>query len=386
MKLINIALSSLKRQIFKRIFLIISILLGCATVISLFTFVDAQKASIESQFDEYGANILILPKSDNLALTYGGVNVSGVTANMRQISLKEVNEIWNIPNKQNIRAVSPKLISVTEFSEQQVLLVGVMFEAEKKIKTWWMIDGRYPQEDDELLIGSEVALKLNLQEGDRITLSGSEMAVSGVILPTGSQDDAIIFADYDFVAKKYNKEGQVSLVEASALCSDCPIDTITEQISARMPNASVNAVRQVMAQKMNAVNQFEKFAFTITFLIGCIGSILIFTSMMGAVAERKHEIGIFRAIGYKKRHIISIILAESSILSFVAALVGVLGSIAISLFVLPHIANIDNVSWEVNYVLTAIVFFSTILISLCATLYPAFKASQVDPITTLNSL
>ena len=168
MKLIDIALSSLKRQLPKRIFLIISILLGCATVISLFTFVETQKASIEKQFDEYGANILILPKSDNLALTYGGVNVSGVTANMREISLEEVNEIWNIPNKQNIRAVSPKLISVADFHEQQVLMIGVMFEAERKIKTWWTVDGRYPQDDDELLIGAEVALKLGLQTDDRI--------------------------------------------------------------------------------------------------------------------------------------------------------------------------------------------------------------------------
>ena len=127
MKLIDIAVSSLKRQLSKRIFLIISIILGCGTVISLFTFVETQKANIEKQFDEYGANILILPKSDNLSLTYGGVNVSGVTANIQEITLEEVNKIWEIPNKQNIRAVSPKLIAVANFDEhfyeQQVLLI-----------------------------------------------------------------------------------------------------------------------------------------------------------------------------------------------------------------------------------------------------------------------
>ena len=390
MKLIDIAVSSLKRQLSKRIFLIISIILGCGTVISLFTFVETQKANIEKQFDEYGANILILPKSDNLSLTYGGVNVSGVTANIQEITLEEVNKIWEIPNKQNIRAVSPKLIAVANFDEhfyeQQVLLIGIMFEEERKIKTWWEIDGQFPQTNNELLIGSEVALKLDLQKDDTISIAGSDLIVAGVLLPTGSQDDTIIFADYDFVAKKFNKEGQVSLVEASALCSDCPIETITEQISTNMPNAAVNAVRQVMAQKMNAVNQFERFAFTITSVIGCIGAILIFTSMMGAVAERKHEIGIFRAIGYKKRHIISIILTESSILSLIAAVIGVLGGIIITSIVLPKMAEMETSTWHVEYLLAVIVFFSTILISLLATIYPAYKASRVDPVATLNSI
>ena len=63
-----------------------------------------------------------------------------------------------------------------------------------------------------------------------------------------------------------------------------------------------------MQQKMETVNQFEKFAVTITMVIILIGIILVFTSMMGSVVERKHEIGIFRAIGFKKGHIISIIL------------------------------------------------------------------------------
>ena len=104
------------------------------------------------------------------------------------------------------------------------------------------------------------------------------------------------------------------------------------------------------------------------------------------MAERKHEIGIFRAIGYKKRHIISIILTESSILSLIAAVIGVLGGIIITSIVLPKMAEMETSTWHVEYLLAVIVFFSTILISLLATIYPAYKASRVDPVATLNSI
>ena len=107
MTLRNIALLGLMRQKGKKLFIILAMALGCATVVSLFTFVDTQKNTIERQFDEYGANIVILPKSDDLGLTYGGVTVSGAVANLEEISLTDVNRVWQIPNRDNIRAVSP---------------------------------------------------------------------------------------------------------------------------------------------------------------------------------------------------------------------------------------------------------------------------------------
>ena len=72
MTLKDIALIGLGRQKGKKAFVLIAMTLGCATVIILFTFIDTQKRTIESQFDEYGANIIVLPKADTLGLSYGG--------------------------------------------------------------------------------------------------------------------------------------------------------------------------------------------------------------------------------------------------------------------------------------------------------------------------
>ncbi len=390
MTLIDIALASLIRQKGKKSFVLIAMALGCATVITLFSFVDIQRRSIETQFDQYGANIIILPKSDTLGLSYGGINVSSVVANQREIKLQDLEKIWEIPNRDNIRVVSPKLLGAAlarkSGVQTRVLMVGVFFKEELRIKAWWEIDGSAPSTLKEVVVGSEAARKLETAVGDVIAVDGVDLTVSGVLRPTGSQDDSIVFADFDLVSTLMHKEGAVSLAEVSALCSDCPIDQITSQIAAVLPDADIKEIRQVMQQKMQTVDQFERFALTVTGVIVAIGAVLIFTSMMGSISERKNEIGIFRAIGFKKIHIVTIILTEAFLLSIIAGLAGAVGGFVITYAALPRLLNIDQVPLSISPALAVMSISGVVLLGLVAAFYPALKASRVDPVTAINSL
>ncbi len=388
MRLINIAYSSMIRQKGKKIFLIIAIVLGCSTIVTLFTFIEAQRLKIESQFDEYGANIVIMPKSDTLSLSYGGMNVSGVVTNLEELELDDVNEIWNIKNSKNIRSVSPKILGAvnveSELESKYALLVGVYFEEEKKIKSWWEVFGEYPSVENEVLIGSDVAGVLKISIGSEINILENNYFVSGVIRTTGSQDDNIIFGDFTNFSLLLKKINDVTMVEVSALCSDCPIETIIEQIKEILPEADIKSIGQVMKQKMETTKQFEKFAITITIVIVLIISALVFTSMMGSVSSKKQEIGIFRAIGFTKSNIIFIILSEAIIISFIAGIIGSFAGMGISYFALPQLTDISIIEFNPLFILISTV--SVILLCLIATLYPAYSAAEMDPVTAINSL
>jgi len=390
MNLRTIAFNSLNRQKGKRSFVLVAMALGCATVISLFSFINSQKKAIESQFDEYGANIIILPKSDNLGLSYGGVDISGVMANQKEIRLQDVERIWQIPNKNNIRAVSPKLFGASRVEnngfQSEVLLIGIYFQEELRIKPWWEIEGTLPSGNRDIVVGSDVADKLQINPGDSLTLDGTVLNVSGVLLPTGSQDDSIVFGDFDMVSSFLGKEGSVSMAEVSALCSDCPIEQITAQLEAILPDANIKQIRQVMQQKMQTIDQFERFAFTVTSVLIAIGAVLIFTSMMGSVSERKQEIGIFRALGFKKIHVVSIILTESFVLSFIAGLTGTAAGYLISYLALPSLLDVESKAIAVSPVLAGVSLPVVVLLGLGAGVYPALKAARIDPVTAINSL
>ena len=388
MNIYKIILSGLKRQKGRKILLLISMVIGFTTIMSLYYYVDSQKRAIESQFDEYGANIVITPKSDSLSLNYGGVNLSGIVTTIEEIDRDEVREIWSIRNSSNLRAVSPKLIGVEKASigerVENVLLVGVDPNEETKIKAWWQVDGVYPSGADEVLSGVEAARSLGLTVGDTVTIKGRAMRVTGVLKTTGSQDDNALIAPLASVEQIFGKPGKISLVEVSALCSDCPIDEMVAQISGVMPNAQVRAIRQVMDQRMIIVGKIEKLVFSISAVLICLCGLLIFATVSGSITERKKEIGIFRTIGFSSGFIMRIVLGEYLFIGVAAGIAGIGITFLQTSFILPALSDLSVISVQAGTL--ALGFLSLVVLGIVASFLPARRAANIDPVQSINSL
>jgi putative ABC transport system permease protein len=264
------------------------------------------------------------------------------------------------------------------------LIVGVDFAQESKIKGWWEIDGAYPHGSTEVVVGSKVAEKIGISAGSRLHIGEHELRVAGVLRTTGSQDDSAILAPMSFVESLLGKPGRVSLVEVSALCSDCPIDELVRQISAVMPNSEVQAVRQVMEQRMQVVRQFARFAVSIFAVLTVMCGLFIFATIAGAVTERRREIGVMRAIGFTKIHIVRVVLSEAFVLSVVAGGIGVLLALPVLRAVIPQLAGVDTVAYDPE--MFAVSFLSLIVLALLSAVGPAVKASRFDPIAAIGSL
>ena len=76
MKLHNIALNNLRRRKAKMAFLTIGLTVGIATIVTLVTLTNSMSGDIERKMDEFGANILITPRSNDLAMSYGGISLA----------------------------------------------------------------------------------------------------------------------------------------------------------------------------------------------------------------------------------------------------------------------------------------------------------------------
>ena len=152
-----------------------------------------------------------------------------------------------------------------------------------------------------MIIGSNVAEKLNKKPGDKIILNSDgnkkEVNIKGVITVTGSQDDSIIFMNLDLAQELLDKEGKITLVEVAAHCGTCPVEEMADQINKAIPNGKATPVKQVVAERMQTINQLANFGLAMGIIILLIGSLIVFTTMMSSVNERTREIGIFRAIG-----------------------------------------------------------------------------------------
>ena len=386
MKLHNISINNLKRRKAKMAFLTIGLTVGIATIVTLVTLTRSMSSDIERKMDEFGANILITPLSNGLAMNYGGISLGGVTFDQREILETDLAKIKTIVNSKNIAAVAPKVLGGIKVGTHDVLLVGVNFDSELKMKQWWKIFGDAPKGDRELLLGSDASKVLNASYGDTITIKNEPFKVAGVLDQTGSQDDALVFASLPKAQKLLGKAGKITLAEVAALCSGCPIGDMVTQIAEKLPDAKVSAIQQVVEGRLKALDQFKRFSYAMAGVVVFIGSLIVFVTMMGSVNERTTEIGVFRAIGFRKSHVMRIILLEAALVSLLAGFLGYAVGMGGAQLALPFMAESKSAHLVWDGWIAGGSISLALLLGLLASLYPALHASKMDPTEALRAL
>lgn len=386
MKLHSIALNSLRRRKAKLLLLVFGLAIAVGTVVALRTLSESMNAEIGNTLDEYGANIVIIPRSEHLALNYGGLPVSDISVDVQQLTTSEVSRIRTIKNRENIKFVAPKLLSAAMVLSKQSLVVGVDFPQEVALKKWWTILGEAPVERNEALLGSEAVALLGLARGQSIRIEESDFIVTGVLEETGSQDDRAIFIDLTRAQELFGKKDQVSMIEVAALCYDCPIEEIVAQTSDKLPNARVMAIRQTIESRMQTMQQFDRFSFGVSIVVLLVAAIIVWTNIMASINERTREIGIFRAIGYRSAHVVRIILLEVFLISGLAGIVGYAIGRLVSLYLAPGMLSGSTSIVLLDPVMFGIAVLLSVGIGLVASLYPAVRASHLDPTIALKSL
>jgi putative ABC transport system permease protein len=386
MRLKDISINNLRRRKGKVFFLILGLTIGITTVVTLISVTRMMNEDISKKLDEFGANILIIPRSDDLSLSYGGMNIGGVSVDAQTLKDSDVPKIRQIEVRENISTVSPKLIGVVEIEGKKVPLMGIRFEEELRLKKWWKIHGAEPKSQGDVLLGNEVAVRLFRSTGDHLTINGKSLKITGVLDETGSQDDFLIFSDLNLVQEAMKKQGSLSLIEVSAFCNTCPIEEIVRQISEKLPHAKVTAIKQTLQTKMEALDHFKKFSFGISVIVLLIGSLIVFTNMMASVNERKREIGIFRAIGFRKSHVVRIIFLEALIVGLIAGIVGYVLGLGVSQIIGPMITGMKGGKIFIDPLLAMGAIFLSSFIGVLSSAYPAIHASKMDPTTALRAL
>lgn len=386
MKLHNISFGNIKRRKGKMLFLVLGLVIGISTVVTLLSITESMTKNIEERLNQFGANIVMVPKSENLSLNYGGIDVGGVNYQVREFDQEKLADIKTIKNYKNLSIIAPKVLGPVKVNNKNVLLMGVIFEEELALKTWWQkTGGTFPQKENDVILGSGVASLFGFKIGETISLSGNPFNVATILKPTGASEDDAIIAGLSVSQNLLGKEGRLSMVEISAFCQGCPITELTLQIAEKFPNAKVTAMKQAVMSKMQSIDMFRSFSLGISIIVIFIGSLLVLVTMMGSVNERTREIGIFRAIGFRRGHVMQIILLEALLLGIIGGILGFVIGNLIAYGIIPLVMK-DGVFAGINANLGIVSILMAVALSLLASLYPAFKASNMDPSEALRSL
>ncbi len=385
MRLSTIAFRNVRRHLSRSALLLLAITVSVGIVTSLFLVTRSAERDLADRTDEYGPNIVVVPRSKDLPLAYGGVELGNLTYDVQPLHMGDLAKIRNIKNKENINRVAPKLVEVGEVGGRRVLLVGVQWPEELGIKKWWHIQGTTPAGPDDVLVGLNAATALGLAPGESMELEGEPFRVAGVLEATGTQEDDLVFADLARVQNLWQRGDELSFIEVSAWCSTCPIETINAQISAEMPYARVSAVLKAVESRAILIGQFRLFSLILSGLMVLVGCLIVLTTTLGGVRERRGEIGIFRAVGYRRRHIFQTIVLENLVLALVGGSFGIGIAVAASGPVAKLVAGVRQSMAPTPAILMLALIVSLAVVG-AASLYPAWQASRLSPTLAMKRI
>ena len=419
MQLYHIAINNIRRRKAKMVFVLLGLVIGIATMVSVYSVVETMKTEMTRQVSEFGANVVITPDAGELTFSYGGITLPDVKFDVERLTMDDVVAIDSVANREMLRAVAPKLLGVvTTESGQNLILVGGHLQQEFLVKPWLRLrsekdmldegastetmvgeDGEVMEyerlnlaredveglslRDDEILVGSALAANLGVMEGDSLTLSGQKFMVFSVLEDSGSAEDDQILMNLGAAQSLLNLPGEVTIIELAADYTLGSEDALIAQLGAALPQAEVISLRQEALRRDEMLTRLVRFGMSVSVLILFVGTLVVGLTMSGAVRERTREIGVFRAIGFRRSHVTKIILMEGVFVSVFGGILGYIAGMSVARAAGPLLASMDiQVPWRVDMFFLAILL--AVVIGLVASIIPARQASRLDPVEALR--
>ncbi len=397
MNLYSIALRNIWRKKTRALLITSGLIVGIATAVALFLTVESMRLALGDQIDEFGSNIVIVPRAEGMDISYGGAHVSRASIDLKQLELSDLEAIKEIPDFNSINIISPKMVAAVNVNGKEALLVGIEPNREFIMKPWYTLAAQSGLNGGEgirglamadlkpegIIAGAEAAAALELQAGSQITINRQNFVVQGILNPLGSAEDGLFFANLAAVQTLLGRPGEISMVEISAYCNACPVEELAAQISAVLPNGEVTALRQAALIREETIDKFSAFSILLSAVALTIAALLVFTTMMAAVHERTREIGIFRALGFRKSHIIRIFFIEAGLVGLLGGGAGYLaGNLVASLAGTYLTGSAVPATWQPELFYQALLLSTTV--ALIASAFPAGRAAGLNPAEALR--
>jgi putative ABC transport system permease protein len=376
MTLTDIAIQNLRRRKGKTIFLLLIFLLVISITVTLYTLARSMQDDLQKSLTRYGANVVITPKSEHFTLNYGGLSVPGVNYEIKRLNNDVLTKL-----KTNqgfvISGIAPKIIGSVAGINKRYLIIGVDFPSELIMKPWWHINGLQPG-DREVVIGSDLARKENLVLGNTLELNHQKYPIVGVMQATGGSEDNGVFTNFK-TSRSITGIDSWSMIELNM----AQPDKTAVRLSELLPEAKVVEISQLVQGTKESVDRFSNFSLIASTLLGVIGVLIVFVTTMGNINDRVAEIGVFRAIGFRRHHILSILIREIALVSLSGGVLGyLLGELTPTL--LGPIAFQKTVSFQFHPLMALVAVSASVFIGIVSIVFPARRAVQLDPLEALS--
>lgn len=245
-----------------------------------------------------------------------------------------------------------------------------------------IIEGQPLTGNRQIIIGRTMADAMNKEVGESVVLSGSRFRIVGIYESSISWEElggVITLRDAQTFMGRPRKVTMIAI----KLNDPSLAKKVVEKINTEIPDVQA-ALSGEFASQMPDFEASNAMLGAISALTIIVGGLGVMNTMLMAVLERTREIGVLRALGWRRRNVLDLILRESLILALLGNLGGIIVAfgLAYSMKLSPEYGAMLDPIWSSGIFARA--FLISILLGLLGGVYPAFKATRLQPIEALR--
>lgn len=379
------------------------IVIGVSTVIIMVAIGNGAQKEVLSKIETMGTNLLIV-NSEQVQKNAGRQQVQGTVTTLIPEDVEAI--VRECPAVKVAAPVQSKKIQVKYGNLSTNTTVAGTTPEFQEVRNFRIKSGAFFSEEENLAsrrvaaIGQ--AIVINLFEGrdpigETIRIGRVPFEVIGVMEAKGvdlngfDQDNQIFIPIRTALRRVFNithissiniqATGTKTMKRAAAQISETLRDRHRLNKKKKPDDFTIQSQTDLLEAQRETTDTFTMLIGSIAGISLLVGGIGILAIMLIAIRERTNEIGLRRAVGASRKDIMTQFVLEASILSVGGGLVGIFLGILGAIFV--RIGTSWAVSISPNSV--ALAFFFSLLIGMFFGVYPARRASLLDPITALRS-
>jgi putative ABC transport system permease protein len=255
-------------------------------------------------------------------------------------------------------------------------LDGVNWNAYAIMNGLNIVSGHGPQNDNEVVIDETKARNGNYHVGDMLKpFNTDEYRIAGIYSPDSGPR---VKMSLEGMQKAIQAEGKCTFIFVKLKNTD-QVQEVAKRIDTELPGNTIQPTREVFTSFEKSIPYLGVFLRVLVGLAALVSSLVVMLAMYTTITERTREIGILKAMGASRGYIVGIIEKEAVLISIIGLLAGFAVSMLAGYLIHKAYGLVFEYSWTWATVAAAIGIGGGIL----GALYPAWRASNLDPVNAL---
>ena len=281
-----------------------------------------------------------------------------------------------------VKSVSRMVFALTTAPGLPMFMIYGLDPREAKINDYRIREGRRMQREGEIILGRLAANSLEKTVGEKIRVSGTRLTIVGIYENGSAFEDTGATMLLRDAQRLFDKPREVSFL-GIAVHDRERADEVARLLEQQFPDLMISTTT-TFTERMQDFRNMEVMLDTLIGMTMLVGGIVMMNAMLMSVFERTQEIGVLRALGWRRRRVMRMVLIEALGLSLLSGVAGV--GIGVGLNRLLGLIPLFGALLEPIYTGTMFVKIGVLVLALgvLGGIYPAWRAAGLRPIEALR--